>query len=99
MKIPDELIQDIKNYLDITFSDTALDSKIAGIIQRGASYISNVAGCELEFAKENLEKQLLFDYCRYATANNLEDFEHNFSQELITLRTSKEVEDYAAREV
>ena len=88
------LLEDVKNYLDITFSDEALDRKLAGIIERGASYLSGIAGASLSFQEEDRERQLLMDYCRYAHANCIEEFEHNSASELLMLRISRGVDDY-----
>ena len=91
------LLNDIKNYLDITFVDEAFERKLAGIIERGASYLSEIAGTDISFMEEQRERQLLMDYCRYANANCIEDFEKNFRSELVILRIIKGVEDYAGQ--
>ena len=91
------LLDDVKNYLDITFVDEVFDRKLTGIIERGASYLSEIAGADLSFIEEQRERQLLMDYCRYANANCIEDFEKNFRSELVILRISKGVEDYAGQ--
>lgn len=93
------LLKDVKNYLDLTFSDQDFDRKLAGIMERGASYLSGIAGTDLDFQTENRERQLLMDYCRYANANCIEDFEHNFASELLMLRISRGVDDYAGSTV
>ena len=91
------MLDDVKNYLDITFVDEVFDRKLTGIIERGASYLSEIAGTDLSFMEEQRERQLLMDYCRYANANCIEDFEKNFRSELVILRISKGVEDYAGQ--
>ena len=92
------LLDDVKNYLDITFSDELYDRKLTGIIERGANYLTGIAGAALMFQEENQERQLLMDYCRYANANCIEDFETNFRSDLLLLRIGKGVEDYAGKE-
>jgi hypothetical protein len=92
------MLNDIKNYLDITFMDYALDKKLTGIMERGAAYLTGIAGADLDFLTENVERQLLMDYCRYANANCIEDFERNFSSELLMLRIGRGVADYAGQE-
>ena len=88
------LKEDIKNYLDITYSDDAIDNKLSGIIDRGISYLQRVAGASLDFCEENEARGLLFDYCRYARCNVLEDFETNFKSQLVSLRLCVEVENF-----
>ena len=38
---------DVKNYLDITFTDADTDSKLRGICTRAEAYLSKAAGAEL----------------------------------------------------
>lgn len=79
------LLDELKNYLDITWNDTATDSKLEGILERAESIISSYAGTTLDF-EDLCDKQLLFDCCRYIRCNALEDFKTNYSAELIMIR-------------
>lgn len=97
----DDLLKEVKNYLDINFVDDDSDKKLTGIIKRGISYLSEVAGTDLtgkfiliEDAPDTYTRQLLFDYCRYARSNDVESFKNNFQSELLMLRAKKEVEYY-----
>lgn len=91
----DRLLNEVKNYLDITISDEAIDQKINGIIERGRRYLCDLAGCTLDFDAPAQPKALLFDYCRYARSNALEMFSVNFRSELLALKIQKEVGAYA----
>ena len=83
----EKLLTDVKNYLDITWNDEHTDTKISGIINRGKSYLQDIAGSfSIDFAVECNARSLLFDYCRYARSNALEMFEINFRSQLIGLR-------------
>ena len=95
-----ELIDDVKNYLDITWDDVDADKKLSGIIERGKSYLKEISGSssELDFETEGLNRSLLFDYCRYARSNALEVFEKNFIPDLLKLRISQEVAEYEAED-
>lgn len=42
----DNILLDVKNYLDITFADDLLDKKITGILERGMSYICDICGSD-----------------------------------------------------
>lgn len=95
------LLEEIKNYLDNNFTDEESDKKLAGIIKRGISYLSEVAGTDIksellenEDNNDTFLKQLFFDYCRYARANEVESFKNNFKSELIMLRAKKDVDYY-----
>ena len=80
------LLEDVKNYLDITYEDPDGDMKLCGIIQRGEAYLDKVAGKTQDYEKEGLPRALLLNYCRYARNNVIELFKENFQSELVTLR-------------
>lgn len=83
------LLEELKNYLDITWEDEGTDKKLDGILNRAQNILSEYAGEALSFDSDQeteTEKQLLFDCCRYIYNNSLEDFKVNFGAELITLR-------------
>lgn len=93
-----ELLEDVRNYLDITWRDNSTDKKLAGIIERGTDYIDKKAGEKQDYSKEGLARSLLFDYCRYARNDALELFEVNFRADLISLRLGVQVDDFARTE-
>lgn len=80
----------VKNYLDVTWTDSGTDTKLTGILSRAESLLESYAGAELDFTDETtLEAQLLLDCCRYMWYNVIEDFKVNYSQELIMLRARR----------
>jgi hypothetical protein len=87
----EEIIADVKNYLDITWDDADGDKKLTGIIDRGMAYINGIAGQEQAFHTPCLAQSLLFNYCRYERANLLEDFQNNYRHELLALQVSEGV--------
>ena len=96
--VTDEMLQDVRNYLDITFSDADTDKKLIGIIERGMVYLNDIAGTELDYSKEATPRALLLDYCRYARNNVLELYEQNFSTDLISLRIGVQTDEYAKQQ-
>lgn len=79
----------VKNYLDVTWVDTATDAKLAGILSRAESTLSSYAGVELDFTDETTpEAQLLLDLCRYIWWERFEEFKINYQSELIMLRAN-----------
>lgn len=79
----------VKNYLDVTWTDTATDAKLAGILSRAESTLSSYAGVELDFTDETTpEAQLLLDCCRYIWWERFEEFKINYQSELIMLRAN-----------
>lgn len=94
--LPEGLLTAVRNYLDITWEDVAGDEKLSGIIARGIKYINSVAGAELDYTVEDKPRELLFDYCRYARSNALDEFQGNYLHELLSLQIAQEVKDYVA---
>lgn len=92
--LPQGLLEEVKNYLDITWTDYAGDEKLSGIIARGMKYIDGVAGATLDYMIEDKPRELLFDYCRYARSNALAEFQTNYLHELLSLQIRQEVADY-----
>ncbi len=82
------MLQEIKDYLRI--EDDA-DMGLTGIIERGKQYLSRLTGTELNFEEEDLPRQLLFDYCRYAINNALEYYETNFANDILMLQLQEGV--------
>ncbi len=95
--LPQGLLEDVKDYLDITWTDAKTDAKITGIIERGMKYIDHVAGSELDYVVNDKPKELLLDYCRYVRSNALPDFQANYLPELLSLQISQEVKNYEAQ--
>lgn len=88
---PDEqLLSDVKDYLNITWQDDKTDKKITGYINRGKAHLQKIAGVPLDFTKEDLPRSLLLDYCRYANSQALEVFDKNFESDLLELNLSNQ---------
>lgn len=90
------LLEAVRNYLDISWTDSAGDEKISGIISRGMKYIDGIAGAAQDYSLEDKPRELLFDYCRYVRSNALDEFQSNYLHELIALQNSVEVRAYLA---
>lgn len=89
------LLNDVKNYLDITWDDTLGDQKIEGMVQRGMAAIKGKIG-ECNFFEETQERALLFDYVMYARAGEIPQFWENYKEEFISLQIARKVDAYAA---
>lgn len=94
---PELLLQDVKNYLDISWEDNNIDNKLLGIIERGMRYIDTVAGGKQDYSIEDKPKELLLDYCRYVRSNALEQFQNNYLHELLILQIKQEVTNHEAQ--
>lgn len=80
------MIAELKNYLNITWSDEDTDTKIQGILDRATAILNNYAATSIDYGVAVNHKQLLFDCCRYIYNDAYEDFKRNYREELIMLR-------------
>lgn len=88
------LLEDMKNYLDITWDDDMGEQKLVGIIRRGMAAITGKIG-KCDFFEETQERALLFDYVMYARAGELPQFWENYKSEIISLQIDRKVDGYA----
>lgn len=89
-------LETVKNYLDITWTDAATDTKVTGEQARAESFLNQVRGKPIDFTDETTpEAQLLLDCCRYIHNKAFEDFKVNFREELLMLRAERQAIDYA----
>lgn len=83
------LVDDVKDYLDITWEmDDGELKKLSGMIERGKEYLQGKIGT-CDFERETREKSLLLDYCMYARAGQLSDFQKNYRSEIIALQMNR----------
>lgn len=90
------LLDEVKNYLDITWPTTeAENAKLSSMIERGKAAIAGKIGT-CDFDGETQEKTLLFNHVMYERAGALNEFWQNYRGEIISLRIRKKVEAYEA---
>ena len=87
----DELLDEIKAYLHITWEDE--DEDVNGIILDAKQYLSEKIGTVIDYAKDLVAKGLLKDYCRYVRNYSKEYFEKNFLNEILNLQLKYAMED------
>lgn len=88
------LLDDVKNYLNITWEDEATDKKISGLISSGRFYLNDKAGAEMDYEKDGYPRILLMEYVRYARDEALDVFEGNYLSMLLSMQHKRRVEDY-----
>ena len=82
-----EYFEDLKNYLDITFDDDAIDAKLSGICTRAEAYLNKAAGGAVDLTDQSV-LQLLFDCIRYIWSGSLDEFAQNYVDDLFMLRAN-----------
>ena len=89
--IPAELLTDVKNYLDITWSDEATDGKVRGFIASGMQYLDKKAGGGQDYEADGTPRTLLLEYCRYFRDSALDVFENNYRSMILDLEAESVV--------
>lgn len=92
------LLPKVRNFLDITWEEEALDNKLAGIIGRGIAYIDRIAGRAQSYEDNTAAMGLLLNYCLYEQSNQLSEFQRNYLHELNALQLDEGSDMLAAAE-
>lgn len=92
--MPAGLLEDIKNYLDITWDDEATNDKVSGLIASGIVCLNTKNGTEADYTADGAPRTLLFDYVRYARDGALDVFENNFRSQILAMQNETGVAAY-----
>ncbi len=92
--IPPELLDDVKNYLNITWDDEATDRKLAGLIASGAAYLDGLLGEAADYIADGEPRTLLMEYIRYARDSAQDVFENNYQSRLLGMQHERAVSRY-----
>lgn len=92
--LPPGLLDDVKNYLNITWDDEATDKKVSGLIASGAMYLNSKYGEEADYTADGLPRTLLFEYVRYARDSALDVFENNYQPMILGMQNERRVSAY-----
>ena len=84
-------LSDVKNYLNITYEDEDIDTKLSGILSRADSHIRKVTAVSAEEELNPDEEQLILDCCRYIFNDAFEDFDNNFMPTINGCRAARQV--------
>lgn len=88
------MLDEIKNYLNITWEDADIDKKLTSMIEESKKVINSLMGVEIDFDVDLEQKELLKNRIRYAYNNALECFEDNFKSEILRLQFQEGVKAY-----
>ena len=92
--LPEGLLADVKNYLNITWDDEATDAKVSGLIASGMVYLDLKYGEAADYTADGMPRTLLMEYVRYARDSALDVFENNYQAMLLSMRNERLVNDY-----
>ena len=93
--VSDELLEDAKNHLNITWDDSATDSKIRGLIASATVYLDGKGGTVLDYDADGLPRMLMMEFVRYARDEALDVFENNYMSLILSMQNEMAVMNYA----
>lgn len=92
--LPPGLLEEVKNYLDITWKNEATDNKIRSLIASGMVYINGKFGGEADYVADGNPRTLLMEYVRYGRDNALDVFENNYRALILGMQHERRVETF-----
>ncbi len=85
------LLEDLKNYLNITWTDQATDLRVRALAENGMAYLDLKRGAPADYHVPGLPRSLLMDYVRYARDEALDVFEYNYQSLINAMRNESRV--------
>lgn len=92
------LLNDVKNYLNVTWEDSELDDKLKSMIERGKASLSNSIGQGLDFENDTQAKTLLLNHVMYENSAILHEFYKDYKEEINTLYILERVKNAKDKE-
>ncbi len=98
-ELPESLLDDVKQYLGITWNDESTDKKISGFIASGMVYLNGKYGEAADYTVDGLPRTLLMEYVRYLRDSALDVFENNYQSMILAMQTERAVNSYVEKTV
>lgn len=92
----ESLLHDVRNVLDVTWTDENTDLKLMNFIDAGVAYLDDKLGTAGDYLSPGYPRSLLFEYVRYARDEALDVFENNYLGLILAMQNSRKVGAYAA---
>lgn len=90
------LLEAVKLWCNITWSDEATDTKVSDLIASGETYIDGKLGAAGDYDTPGEPLTLLKEYVRYGLSDALDVFETNYLNRLLAMQHERQVAQYAA---
>ena len=89
------LLAAVKNYLQVTWTDTETDNRLTLMIQAGQAYLDSKLGETGDYTVPGYPRTLLFEFVRYARDGATDVFENNYRAMILAMQHERMVNDYA----
>lgn len=90
-KLPQSLVDQVKRYLNITWSDTDTDAKVIDMMLDAEIALNHKLGAKVDYFTPGQERRLYLDYCSYAWNECLNEFDGAYRAEILQIRHKYEV--------
>lgn len=97
-EVSEQLLADVKNYLNITWEDLATDEKIRGLIASATVYLDSKGGGALDYDADGLPRTLMMEYVRYMRDEALDVFENNYTALILAMQNERLVANVESAE-
>ena len=94
-EVSDSLLNSVKLWCNITWSDEATDAKVSDLIASGEAYIDGKLGAAGDYDAPGEPLTLLKEYVRYGLSDALDVFETNYLNRLLAMQNDRQVKNYA----
>lgn len=94
--LPEGLLEDVLNELDMTWADEATEKKYRGFIASGMAYLDKKLGTQEDYTQDGMPRTLLMQYVRYARDYALDVFEANYLSMILGAQNDKAVMRFEA---
>lgn len=87
------LLEVLKNELYITWDDNDTNKKLIRIISNAIPTMNFKLGAEINYTTPGMEQNLFINYCVYVYNNCVNEFDQNYFNEIMQIRTKWEIEN------
>ena len=90
----DALFNMLKNELNITWHDEETELRLSRIVLNATKVMDRKLGAEIDYSLPGQEQELFLAYCVYVYNNCANQFDENYLNEIMQIRSIYEVEQY-----
>ena len=88
------LYETLRNELNITWDDEETESRLIRIITNAVVTMNRKIGSDIDYSIAGPEQELFLAYCVYVYNNCANQFDENYLNEIMQIRSIYEVEQY-----
>ena len=89
-----DLYETLRNELNITWYDEETESRLTRIITNSVVTMNRKIGSDIDYSIAGPEQELFLAYCVYVYNNCANQFDENYLNEIMQIRSIYEVEQY-----